>query len=118
MSIIEFKQKQYAVINSCEHNSISIDRANKSITCKDCNIALDPFDAIMDFSDALDDYKERLDKYADDTAREAAKNKIIARRLENKKRTKCHHCNEVTEIRIKEPTLWESHVEMVKGETL
>lgn len=115
MSIIKFEKKEYQVVTSCEHNKISIDRANKQITCRDCGIELDPFDAIMGYSDALDDWAKRLDKYADDTKRDFARNQIVARRLENKKKTKCHHCGEVTDIKIKEPTLWESHEEMVKG---
>lgn len=115
MTIIKFQKKEYEVVNSCEHNRINIDRANKQITCRDCDIELDAFDAIMSYSDALDDWAKRLDEYAEDTKRDAARNQIVARRLENKKRTKCHHCDQMTEIKIKEPTLWESHEEMVKG---
>ena len=115
MSIIKFEKKEYRVVTSCEHNNVSIDRANKRITCRDCDAVLDPFDAIMGYSDALDDWAKRLDKYADDTKRDFARNQIVARRLENKKKTKCHHCGEVTEIKVKEPTLWESHEEMAKG---
>ncbi|KRU23265.1 hypothetical protein [Psychrobacter piscatorii] len=112
MSIIKFKKKEYQVVTSCEHNSINIDRANKQITCRDCEVVLDPFDAIMGYSDALDDWAKRLDKYAEDTKRDFARNQIVARRLENKKRTKCHHCDQMTEIKIKEPTLWETHAEI------
>lgn len=115
MTIIKFQKKEYEVVNSCEHNRINIDRGNKQITCRDCDIELDAFDAIMSYSDALDDWAKRLDKYAEDTKRDFARNQIVARRLENKKRTKCHHCDQITEIKIKEPTLWESHEEMVKG---
>lgn len=115
MSIIKFQKKEYVVSTSCEHNNVNIDRANKQITCRDCDVALDPFDTIMNYSDALDDWAKRLDKYADDTKRDFSRNQIVARRLENKKRTKCQHCEKVTEIKIKEPTLWESHAEMVKG---
>lgn len=115
MSIIKFEKKEYQVVTSCEHNNVSIDRANKQITCRDCDTVLDTFDAIMGYSDALDDWAKRLDKYADDTKRDFARNQIVARRLENKKKTKCHHCGEVTDIKIKEPTLWESHEEIVKG---
>lgn len=115
MSIIKFEKKEYTVRTSCEHNHILIDRANQSITCRDCSIKLDPFTAIMDYSDELDDYARRLDEYRESTERMVARNKIVDRRLENKKRTKCHHCEQMTEIKVKEPTLWESHEEMVKG---
>ena len=115
MSIIKFEKKEYAVIRSCEHSQIDIDRANKSIACRKCHVVLDPFDEIMNYSDGLTQYKKELDEYREQTSRDAARNKIVARRLENKKRTKCHHCDQMTEIKIKEPTLWESHEEMVKG---
>jgi len=116
MSVIKFEQKEFQVVNSCEHDNLVIDRANKSITCKDCKTALDPFDAIMSYSDALDDWAKRLERYSEDTKREAAKNKIIERRLDGKRKTKCHHCNQVTEVRIKQPTLWEVHAEMATKE--
>ena len=115
MSIIKFEKREYQVITSCEHHQITIDRANKKITCRSCDIELDPFDEIMNYSDALTNYKKELDEYREKTAREAARNQIVARRLENKKKTKCHHCGEVTDIKIKAPTLWDSHEEMVKG---
>ncbi|MBH0095945.1 hypothetical protein I6E61_06025 [Psychrobacter sp. NZS113] len=112
MGVIKFQKKEYEVVTSCEHNIISIDRSNKSITCRDCKEVLDPFNAIMDYSDALDDYKKRLDKYADEAEKRVARNNIVARRLESRKRTKCHHCNKITEINIKEPTLFDVHAEM------
>lgn len=115
MSIIKFEKREYQVITSCEHHQITIDRANKKITCRSCDIELDPFDEIMNYSDGLSNYKKELDEYRERTDRDAAHNRIVARRLENKKRTKCHHCDQMTEIKVKKPTLWESHEEMVKG---
>lgn len=111
MSVIKFKKREYEVVTSCEHNRINIDRANKSIVCRDCETVLDPFDGIMSYSDALDDYKKQLDTWRESLERDTARNQIVARRLENRQRTKCHHCDKVTLINIKEPTLFETHAE-------
>lgn len=115
MGIIKFEKKEYEVITSCEHNIISINKSNKTLTCSDCNEVLDPFDAIMGYSDALDDYKKRLDKYADEAELRVARNNIVARRLKKRKRTKCNHCDKMTDINIKEPTLFDIHAEMKGG---
>lgn len=115
MSIIKFEKKEYAVITSCGHHQINIDRATKKITCRNCDEELDAFDEIMNYSDGLSNYKKELDEYRERTDRDAARNRMVARRLENKKRTKCHHCDQMTEIKVKEPTLWEAHAEMAKG---
>ena len=115
MHIIKFKKKDYEVITSCEHSSISIDRANKSITCRNCSALLDPFDTAMEYLDALDEYKDKLNAYRESLVKDTSRNQILARRLENRKRTKCHHCAKMTNIKIKEPTLLEVHAETKEG---
>lgn len=115
MTIIKFEKREYEVVRSCEHNNIKIDRANKQITCKDCDAVLDPFEAIMNYSDALEDYKRQLDDYLETTERSVAQYKIMERRIDKRKKTKCEHCKKMTDINIKEPTLWEIHDEMRKG---
>ena len=122
MSIIKFERKENEAATPCEHTHINIDRVNKTIMCRDCNEPANPFDALMDYSDALDDhnesldaYRDRLNEYQERLERDAARNQIVARRLENRKRTTCHHCDKMTDINIKEPKLWEAHEEMVNG---
>ena len=112
MKIIKFKKKIYEIINSCEHSSIRIDRANKLITCRDCSTLLDPFDTAMEYLDALDEYKDKLNAYREGLLRDTSRNKLLMRRIENRKRTKCHHCAKMTSLSIKEPTLWEVHAEV------
>lgn len=115
MSIIKFKKKEQEVAMPCTHDSLNIDRANKQITCRDCDAVLDPFEEIMNYSDALDDFREQLEFIRGRLQQDSARNQIVARRLENKQRTKCQHCKKMTEVKIKEPTLLETREEMTKG---
>lgn len=115
MSIIKFKKKEQEVATPCTHDSLSIDRVNKQITCRDCDAVLDPFEEIMNYSDALDDFREQLEFIRGQLQQDSARNQIVARRLENKQRTKFQHCNKMTEVKIKEPTILEMREEMVKG---
>ena len=125
MSIIKFERKENEAATPCEHTHINIDRVNKTIMCRDCNEPANPFDALMDYSDALDDhnesldaYRDRLNEYRERLERDAARNQIVARRLENRKRTKCHHCDKITNINIKEPRLSDVNAEVAKGVSL
>lgn len=125
VSIIKFERKENEAVTPCEHTHMNIDRVNKTITCRDCNEPTNPFDGLMDYSDALDDHKESLDAYRDrldvyrkSLEQDAARNQIVARRLENRKRTKCHHCDKITNINIKEPRLSDINAEVAKGASL
>lgn len=112
MKIIKFNKREYEVTNSCEHARINIDRATRTIRCMVCFELLDPFTTAIEYVDGLDEYKERLDAYREDLIREKARNKLLARKLENRKRTKCSHCDRMTNLKVKEPTLLEIHAEV------
>lgn len=112
MDIRKFKGKVYEVVSSCDHAKINIDRATRTIRCMVCFELLDPFDTAMNYVDALDEYTDKLNAYRERLVRETARNKLLARRLENRKRTKCNHCNKMTNIKIKEPTLLEIRAEI------
>lgn len=107
MNIIKFNKREYEVVSSCEHARINIDKATRTIRCMVCFELLDPFTTAIEYVDGLDEYKERLDAYREDLIREKARNKLLARKLENRKRTKCNHCAKMTRINLKEPTLSE-----------
>lgn len=116
MKIIKFNKREYEVVNSCEHARINIDRATRTIRCMVCFELLDPFTTAIEYVDGLDEYKERLDAYREDLIREKARNKLLARKLENRKRTKCSHCTKMTNIKVKEPTILEVRAEVEGGE--
>ena len=56
-----------------------------------------------------------MEKHREDLIREKARNRLLARKLEIRKRTKCSHCAKMTNIKIKEPTILEVRAE-VKGD--
>lgn len=114
MGIIKFKKKEHEVTTPCTHDSINIDRANKKMTCGNCEVELDAFEEIMNYSDALDNFKEQLDFLRERVEQDSARNQIVARRLESKQKTKCQHCNKMTAVKIKKPTLFETREEAAK----
>lgn len=111
MDVRKFKGRVYEVVSSCDHAKIKIDRATRTIRCMVCFESLDPFDTAMNYVDALDEYTDKLNAYRQRLVRETARSKLLARKLESRKRTKCNHCAKMTNINLKEPTLLEVRTE-------
>ena len=82
----ESKRQNYDP-DKCQHNKVYIDEDEAFLTCRDCGEPLNPIHWLYRLHT-----QENLLDYRIDSLRE------LAKKLENKTRTKCQHCGKMTNI--------------------
>ena len=84
---IEIARKRYDD-KHCEHYCVEVDEARNNVVCQKCGIELNPIWILARFAREQTQWESNRKAYKEERER-----------LEQKQRTKCRHCGEMTKIR-------------------
>lgn len=74
--------------DACPHKRISVSELKAEVTCQDCGEKLNPVGVLLRYAKEESRLVMRIEE-----------NRKILAKLENKVRTKCEHCGQMTRVR-------------------
>lgn len=92
-NIISLSKKRIEY-RGCKHHSMIIDPELDTVSCKDCKEKLNPMAVLARFAGEEKTFRAEL-------IYKTRRLDTIAKKLDEKRRTKCHHCGSMTPVNIK-----------------
>jgi hypothetical protein len=77
----------YPSYGECQHKRFTIDEKLSQVECRDCGVVLNPMYALLQLAREENRYHELHARYQSEL-----------KRLAERSRTKCEHCNKMTRI--------------------